>query len=112
MAKKPEYPKLPKAFKKKWLEALRSGKYEPAQNYLHVYGVGYCCLGVACKISGVSDKSLQYEHWITKRLSRKRLPKVLVDNCPSEESALMRLAKMNDAHKSFKQIANWIEKNL
>lgn len=43
-------------FKTKWLEALRSGKYEQAHRFLRV-GNAFCCLGVACEISGRG-------HWV------------------------------------------------
>lgn len=33
----------------KWIEALRSGKYKQTTGKLQD-GVGYCCLGVACKV--------------------------------------------------------------
>ena len=36
---------------KKWLQALRSGKYKQAQGRLESpKGGEYCCLGVACKV--------------------------------------------------------------
>lgn len=35
--------------RKKWVEALRSGKYEQCAGSLHDE-VGYCCLGVACEV--------------------------------------------------------------
>jgi hypothetical protein len=34
---------------KKWVEALRSGKYEQGNGYLRQGGL-YCCLGVACEL--------------------------------------------------------------
>jgi len=37
---------------KLWAEALRSGKYQQAQNSLKTDD-GYCCWGVACEISGI-----------------------------------------------------------
>lgn len=42
MAMKPEV-------KKKWLEALRSGKYKQDRGYLKT-DEGYCCLGVLCDV--------------------------------------------------------------
>lgn len=38
----------------KWVDALRSGKYKQGRAYLK-YGNGYCCLGVACDISSLSQ---------------------------------------------------------
>ena len=38
-------------FKAKWLEALRSGRYRQTSLMLRDK-VGFCCLGVACDISG------------------------------------------------------------
>jgi len=35
--------------KAKWIDALRSGKYEQCTNVLHADG-GYCCLGVAVEV--------------------------------------------------------------
>lgn len=43
--------KLPVEFKTKWVEALRSGEYQQTKEYLHSEG-GYCCLGVACELTG------------------------------------------------------------
>lgn len=37
---------------KKWVEALRSGKYEQGQLALQ-NGNKFCCLGVACEVSGL-----------------------------------------------------------
>jgi hypothetical protein len=38
-----------KEFRKKWVEALRSGKYKPGRKRLCRDGA-YCCLGVACDL--------------------------------------------------------------
>lgn len=35
---------------KKWVAALRSGKYTQCRRRLHIKGDGYCCLGVACEV--------------------------------------------------------------
>jgi hypothetical protein len=34
----------------KWVEALRSGKYQQTKGYLN-RGGGFCCLGVACELA-------------------------------------------------------------
>jgi hypothetical protein len=42
-------------FAKEWVKALRSGKYKQAKNVLfNADRNAFCCLGVACDISGVS----------------------------------------------------------
>ena len=41
-----------KANIKLWVDALRSGKYQQARGALKT-GDAYCCLGVACDISGL-----------------------------------------------------------
>jgi hypothetical protein len=38
---------------RKWVEALRSGKYKQAQGQLYLDGA-YCCLGVVCELAGLS----------------------------------------------------------
>jgi hypothetical protein len=35
---------------KKWVKALRSGKYKQGKNYLRT-GDRFCCLGVACELA-------------------------------------------------------------
>jgi len=40
------------AHRKQWVEALRSGKYQQGERWLR-YGDKFCCLGVACDISGL-----------------------------------------------------------
>jgi hypothetical protein len=37
---------------KRWVQALRSGKYQQATGVLYD-GNGYCCLGVACDVLGI-----------------------------------------------------------
>src|SRR5690349_2303722 len=45
--------------KKRWLRALRSGKYQQSQKYLHK-GDSFCCLGVLCDIY-LKDKKQEWE---------------------------------------------------
>jgi hypothetical protein len=44
-------PEQQKEHRKLWVEALRSGKYQQAKGQLAAGG-GFCCLGVACEVSG------------------------------------------------------------
>lgn len=115
--KESKWPKLPKAFKNKWLKALRGGDYKKGIGTLEQTDdkgqLQYCCLGVACrmqhpnmKIKGTFISSVYF-----KRLRDINVPDCLKSN--NEDNELpSRLAQMNDSRKSFKVIANWIEKNL
>jgi hypothetical protein len=101
---------------KKWVEALRSGKYEQASNALRS-GNAYCCLGVACEISGIgewdSDDRVSYAAYLeeTGKLPARVMDWLGIrddvggynngDNCLTDD---------NDNGRSFTQIANIIEK--
>lgn len=112
--------KLPKAFKNKWIKALRSGDYQQCGGKLY-NGEGYCCLGVACKILHPKIK-LEGKGVISKKelgnsYKNIKVPKLLhgYGNMNNVEGNLVvnKLAGMNDSGKySFKRIATWIEKNL
>lgn len=43
-----------KAHRKAWIKALRSGNYKQGRSHLH-QGDNYCCLGVACELSGLGN---------------------------------------------------------
>lgn len=43
-------PKLKPEYKKRWLEALRSDKYEQGTDMLRTSSDEFCCLGVLCDI--------------------------------------------------------------
>lgn len=120
-----DYGKLPKSFKRRWLENLRSGKYKQVTDELckSEYNhpeldkkyYGYCCLGVACKTQGLSDSIIYEDAVIGNNIveiasNRKRgIPKILQVNNPLVDF----LTHSNDTRRlSFKQIANWIDKNL
>lgn len=113
---KAKYPKLPKAFKAKWIAALRSGKYiqdKKFEGLLITQNDEFCCLGVACRISGVKNLNLKTnnpEGLIENLKDMQRIPKMLHGR--GEDGIANILAAMNDTGKSFKYIATWIEKNL
>lgn len=46
---------------RKWVKALRSGKYKQAKYVLHD-GEGYCCLGVVCVLAGMKPKFRKGQH--------------------------------------------------
>lgn len=98
-----------KSVMKKWVKALRSGKYKKKKGYLkfveYVWDSkkkddkevvkGFCCLGVACEI-GVAQARDKYF------LLNDSLPQKVQD----------KLSGMNDSGRySFKRIAAYIEKN-
>ena len=107
-----------KALKKKWLAALRSGRYRKGELSLraaseHGGHSKYCCLGVLCEVSGATwnrgsgtYEYKGYEEWSV-------LPMNLMKYSDISKSEEEFLVKMNDIDgKSFRQIADWIEENL
>lgn len=46
----------------KWVEALRSGDYKQGKGALRDINGNYCCLGVACEISGVVTLREREDH--------------------------------------------------
>lgn len=101
------------AWKKKWIKALRSGEYKQAKNELRSLGgtdgevLGYCCLGVLCDIANVRWKGSNCTYGSCD-LNRKGQAYFGLDAVKTGE-----LIHLNDTlKKSFKQIANHIEKHL
>ncbi len=106
-----EYEKLDPTFKAKWIEALRSGNYKQGSAHLyHSHYNHYCCLGVACVVSGMKETDLRGFGYVPH--SFKDVPPQLrgltnVNTTPG------RLSRMNDnENMSFPEIADWIEENL
>lgn len=94
-----------KAIKKKWLKALRSGKYTQGFNQLRVGGDQYCCLGVLEEI-----EAGRIHNATANQPSRACLKRCGLD---PDSQLIDDLAFKNDKLMwSFKQIADWIEKNL
>lgn len=119
---------MKQADKKKWVKALRSGKYEKGEGALRDYNDKYCCLGVACEIFGIEAKKVApsgdggYESGYQYDLSLGLLPDVLQErlgltsegNLPKSVLlnglALKSLVSLNDSGASFKRIASVIER--
>lgn len=115
-----------KARIRKWVNALRSGQYKQANGTLREGQDTFCCLGVACEISGLSewknvvpgDPDYMYAYLgDTQQMPVKVAnyfgldegnPYIVLNKKGDEEG----LAQLNDGGKSFKQIANLIEKNF
>lgn len=117
--------KLPVAFKKKWLKALRSGKYIQGTGYLKEIRTienkkvtTYCCLGVACHVagaSGITDKLVILnglaDHSGKLIKSINKVPKIL-HGIAGDNKIVEKLTNMNDKGESFNKIADWIEEML
>jgi hypothetical protein len=113
--------KLSEPFRTQWIEALRSGKYQQASGSLMKVEdgtIGYCCLGVACKIVGIADNHL-HGYGSTANLSsdvNQVLPRMLryeVDGIEGDAIDFRgECIDMNDNKRySFAQIADWLEQN-
>ena len=102
------------SIKEKWVAALRSGKYQQGAGYLR-RDDKFCCLGVLCDVLGKRWYTEVDGSWSVRRggvVNSGVLPYPLREELKIEYGAMNGLAKMNDRGKSFKVIANWIEKNL
>jgi len=101
---------------KKWLEALRSGKYQQGKNKLRDSDDRFCCLGVACEVLNVSfvavDGFFYYD-------GNAQISPVTVvndialygasgDNADRRDDT-KRLTYLNDHGKTFAEIADIIE---
>ncbi len=104
--------------KKKWLEALRSDKYEQTATFLFDRG-SYCCLGV------LADLYFHEKGYQTERLTPDAYTCLMFENSldeqgqmPSEtiqdwaelcEGDCADFASLNDKGDSFNKIADYIE---
>jgi hypothetical protein len=98
---------------KKWVEALRSGRYEQGAGKLR-YNDSFCCLGVACHLSA---DELELEVKVVDGLYKYNdnggyLPIAVKEWLGITEGLMLDLVDMNDNGRSFDEIANQIEENL
>ncbi len=120
VVKKPVSKGLDKAFKAKWVKAVRSGRYE--QNIIELRvgkkntGFSYCCLGVACnimdrhwKISKFNNITYSHKH---SEPGYDALNHTFLKQINLTHKQESKLIDMNDAGKSFNEIADYIEKHL
>ena len=102
--------KVPVKDRKKWAEALRSGKYKQARGRL-CYKGSYCCLAVWEKIHGKTDFDLGAGYIPSGRLGPKVTPLsngYLPENILFPESHLA--FQLNDVLKlSFREIAELLD---
>ena len=122
--------KMDPELKQKWLKALRSGRYKQVKGTLHNEN-GYCCLGVLASVSKMGRwEELSYSTTGGKRykfVPFKKYTDKFDDAVPyvgtfdeGSETAFgldvdqqTTLVNMNDSNnKSFKQIADYVEREL
>ncbi len=92
---------------KRWIAALRSGKYKRCTKKLHDASRNrYCCLGVAADISKLrTDEIFDSYTGIDYYLG--------LEDHEDGPSDRKKLTKINDSdHGSFEKAARWIEENL
>jgi hypothetical protein len=107
---------MKKDIKTKWLEALRSGKYQQGRGVLRRLNDTYCCLGVLCDILGPTKWKPKFDG-TTETVMGWNGEVTLLSVCELAEIELSSgnmfdLVNLNDAGKSFVEIANYIEENL
>lgn len=109
--------KLPKAFKKKWVDALLSGEYKQGEGDLLHVGK-YCCLGVACVVAGVRKHDMLNKGLIyTYEEYSEKVPAILRVEA-TEAMYIYRstvpgaLADLNDSEVPFEVIAGVINEYL
>lgn len=101
--------------KTKWIEALRSGKYQQTHGVLR-RGDRYCCLGVLCSLNDDGEwtecSGEVYEFEINSKTNCSILPDPVASEAKLSLDAQGKVATLNDSGKSFLEIANYIEANL
>lgn len=109
--------KMNQKIKKKWVKALRSGKYKQGTEALKFTYDGeaeFCCLGVLCDIVG--DKvSIKQNLDIPRNSTLKKVGLPTVDKHDpfyDSDSVVVKLARFNDGGMSFNWIASYIDRYL
>jgi hypothetical protein len=103
--------------KVKWLEALRSGKYQQTTGELRG-GDKFCCLGVLCDVAKPGAWKGESWTWITNERTESSADSCLplsfrFSHAHISEDEEQTLIRMNDEERaSFAAIADWIDVNL
>lgn len=99
--------------KTKWLEALRSGKYEQGRCLLRSSDDKFCCLGVLCDVADVQwSPGAGKFYAMGGELKAAYLPDSFKESFGINDSEERILTQSNDDGSSFADIANYIEANL
>jgi hypothetical protein len=104
-----------KGLVKKWVEALRSGKYQQGRSSLRAKGIPialaqdkFCCLGVLCDV-------IDSERWKGCQWEGKDgyLPSETCRKIGLSQHTMRELVDMNDSHKvSFDTIATFLTEHF
>jgi hypothetical protein len=105
--------------KKKWIAALRSGKWTQGRwrlGRMKSSGREHCCLGVLCELAaveGVAKIGVDGDTW-TYDLRTTNLPERVTNwaNLSLESEHVGTLIGMNDSGEPFTKIADYIEEHL
>jgi len=115
--------------KKRWVNALRSGKYVQIEGHLHDGEKGFCCLGVLTdlyleengtkeqkelwKVEGcLLDRDLERQVYYLGEEVRDWAGLYYADPAVKTNEGRRFLTSLNDHNNTFEQIANWIEEGL
>lgn len=104
------------AHRRKWIAALESGEFKQTKGRLHnARSGGFCCLGVACEISGLGKWDKRANFVTREQVSYEELPYVVQSWLglakPLGGFNSNSLANINDEGKRFKTIARIIREN-
>jgi hypothetical protein len=104
--------------KKRWLDALRSGKYKQGRLFLRTNESEFCCLGVLCDVLSKSgwaiDETRNHFTYVGPNgcLGTACLPEDVAYNTQISRAQETVLASKNDEGLPFQEIADYIEVNL
>lgn len=98
--------------KAKWIAALRSGKYSQTKCTLRD-PAGFCCLGVLCDLMQPTGwhKNIHQNEW-SHLGNYSNLEPEIREDADLSIVATEWLTHMNDAGKTFAEIADYIEEKL
>lgn len=112
---------MKEAIKRKWVKALRSGRYKQGSSALKNDKGEFCCLGVLCNVMRVKWRENDWGDFIPhiegKPVGQTMSPAGYLGNgllrkVGMANSTQQKLAEMNDHGSTFKEIADFIQKHL
>lgn len=99
--------------KREWIEALESGRYKQGIGYLEDDGK-FCCLGVLCKTLRISTRDNRRigSDGINSDATLEYLSDAVLDRVGLTHEQQEDLSVLNDNGDDFRDIAEYIRKNL